>query len=109
MDDACTKSDGHYQLPLSFRNSKVDLPNNRWLAERRLQCLKEKLQKDEKFPTDYIAFMCNLFSKGYATESTGIQASSSWYIFPIIVYTTLTNQTRYRWYLTVAVSFKGEV
>ena len=80
MDEGCTKSDVHYQLPLPFRNSEVDLPNNKWLAERRLQCLKKKLQKDEKFCTHYIAFMDDLFNKGLATKSTGIQASSSWYI-----------------------------
>ena len=73
MDEGCTRSDVHYQLPLPFRNSEVDLPNKRWLPERKLQCLK-------KFHTDYIAFMDNLFNKGYATESTDIQASSSWYI-----------------------------
>ena len=38
------------------------------------------MQKDEKFHTDYVAFMDNLFNKGYASESTGIQASSSLYI-----------------------------
>ena len=50
------------------------------MAERRLQRLKKKLQKDEKFHTDYVACMDNVFNKGYASESTGIQASSSWYI-----------------------------
>ena len=29
MGKGCTSSDGHYQLPLPFRNSEVDLPNNR--------------------------------------------------------------------------------
>ena len=72
MDERCTRSDGHYQQPLPFRNSEVDLPNNRWSVERRLQCLKKKLQKEENFHTDYIAFMYNLFNKGYASESTGI-------------------------------------
>ena len=76
VDEGCTRSDGHYQLSMPFRNSEVDLPNNRWLAERRLQSLKKKLQKDEKFQADHIAFMYNLFRKGYATESTDIQASS---------------------------------
>ena len=74
MDEEYTRFDGHYQLPLPFRNSEVDLPNGRWSAKRRLQCLKKKLQKDEKFRTDYIAFMDNLFNKGYAT------ASNSWYV-----------------------------
>ena len=49
VDEGCTRSDGHYQLSMPFRNSEVDFPNNRWLAERRLQSLKKKLQKDEKF------------------------------------------------------------
>ena len=80
MDEGCTRSDGHYQLLLPLRNSEVDLPNNRWLAKRRLQCLKKKMQKDENFHTDYIAFMNNIFNKGYSTESTSIQASRSWYI-----------------------------
>ena len=74
MDEGCTTSDGYYQLPLLFRNSEADLPNNRCLAERRLQCLKKKLQKDEKFYKYYVAFMGNLFSKAYASESTGIRA-----------------------------------
>ena len=29
MDEGCTRSDGHYQLPLPFRYSEVDLPNSR--------------------------------------------------------------------------------
>ena len=74
------KSDGHYQLPLPFRNFEVDLANNRWLAEGRLQCLKKKLQKYEMFHSGSTAFMDNLFNKGYAIESTGTQTPSSWYI-----------------------------
>ena len=27
MDEGCARPDGHYQLPLPFRNSEVDLPN----------------------------------------------------------------------------------
>ena len=45
-----------------------------------MQCLKKKLQKDEKFYTDFVAFMDNLFNKGYVSESTGIQTSHFWYI-----------------------------
>ena len=71
---------GHYQLPLPFRNSEVNRPINRCLGEKRLLCLIKKLQKDEKFHTDYTAYIDSLFNKVYATESTGIQASSSWHI-----------------------------
>ena len=32
MDEGCTRSDGHYQLPLPFRNSEFNLPKtDGWL------------------------------------------------------------------------------
>ena len=51
-----------------------------------MQCLKKKLQKDEKFHTDYIAFMDNLFKLAYKHQVLCI--------FPIMVDTTLTTPIR---------------
>ena len=102
MDEGRTRCDGNYQLPLPFRNSEVDLPNNRWLPERRLQYLKKKLQQDElaswmisstkDMPQGQVVYKHHVFG-----------------ILLIMVYTNPTNQKRYRWYFTVAVSFKGGV
>ena len=56
-----------------------------WMTGR-LQCLKKKLQKDEKFHTDYTAFMDNLFKLAYKHQVLCI--------FPIMVDTTLTKPIR---------------
>ena len=51
------------------------------MVEKRLQSLKKKLQKDEKFHLDYKIFMNNLFEKGYArVYPTDAESNSSWYI-----------------------------
>ena len=53
MDEGCKRCDGHYQLSLPSRNSEVDLPNNRWLAERRLQhCTKSHILFFQMFRRD---------------------------------------------------------
>ena len=36
---------GHYQIPLLFRNDKVNLPNNPSQAEKRFTCLKRKMSR----------------------------------------------------------------
>ena len=39
-------SDGHYTLPIPFKNPALTLPDNRQMAERRLSSLKRKLLKN---------------------------------------------------------------
>ena len=52
----------YFQCPLeTLLDTAVKLPNNRWVAEKRLQSLKKKFKKDEKFHLDYKIFMNNLF------------------------------------------------
>ena len=58
--------DGHYEAPLPLKTETEKLPNNRTLAERRLQWLKKKLIKNETLCRDYKAFMQELLEKGYA-------------------------------------------
>ena len=81
MDSKCSRSGDHYELPLPFRDEDINLPNNKMLAEKRLQYLKKKFQKDEKFQSDYKAFMKTIFEKGYAREAQpDNQNNNSWYI-----------------------------
>ena len=61
MNQGCSRIEDHYVLPLPFRDTAVKLPNNRWVAEKRLQSLKKKFKKDEKFHLDYKILMNNLF------------------------------------------------
>ena len=68
MDANHKKVSGHYVLPLPFRNEKVDLPNNKALALKRLSLLKKKFSKDPKFCTEYTKFIDDMLSKGYAQK-----------------------------------------
>ena len=68
MMDEKTKNMGkHYQLPLPL-NNHMKFPNNRYLAEKRLQFLKGRF-KNPKFFMDYKGFMDDLIKKGYAEKS----------------------------------------
>lgn len=57
---------GHYTLDLPFRKDDTVLPNNYQVAEQRLQSLKRKFKRNEKFKTDYTEFLTEVINKGYA-------------------------------------------
>ncbi|KAL7881025.1 hypothetical protein SRHO_G00032790 [Serrasalmus rhombeus] len=60
--------DGHYSLNLPFRKPDVFMPNNRQVAEQRLQSLKRKMKRDEQYKQEYIAFLNDIFENNYAEE-----------------------------------------
>ena len=73
LEEGAKFVDGHYKIPLAFRRVDAQLPNNKPQAEKRLTSLKKKKKKkarNDKFKDDYITFMKELTSKGYAKEST---------------------------------------
>ena len=57
---------GHYELPLPLKNSSVKLPNNGELALRRLSHLKKRFMANEQYCKDYVEFMENVITRGYA-------------------------------------------
>ena len=59
--------DGHYLLPIPFRDPEPDLPDNLEMARKRLDALGRKLQRDGKLREQYIEGMKDLIQKGYAT------------------------------------------
>ncbi|XP_028394495.1 uncharacterized protein LOC114518689 [Dendronephthya gigantea] len=76
--------DGHYQLPLPFRNSDPRLPNNRQQATQRAYWQKKKMLSNEKYRHDYVTFVENLITKGYAekilTEQNSPTSGKIWYL-----------------------------
>ena len=75
--------DGHYQLPLPLRNENIRMPNNRDQAVHRMNWLKRKFSKNEKVYNDYITFMEEILSKGYARsvpQSSRTPEVQRWYI-----------------------------
>lgn len=55
--------DGHYEMPLLFREDLPYLPNNKSMAEQRLKHLKGKLDKDETHRSQYVNFMKDIVTE----------------------------------------------
>ena len=74
----------HYEMPLPFRKNLPKLPNNKLQATRRLERLKSRLQKDEKYRQHYLAVMNELIRKGYAERvpehELSSESNTAWYI-----------------------------
>ena len=78
---------GHYEIGLPFKNTSIDLPNNRKLAEKRAEGLKRKMNANAELHTRYTAYMRQLLEDGHAEVvpvedrniSTG-QQCNVWYL-----------------------------
>ena len=68
---------GHYEMPLPFRSGLPELPNNKILALRRLQGLKNRMQKDQRYHQHYTSFMNDLLQRGYAEAVPEGESSGS--------------------------------
>ncbi|KAK3726566.1 hypothetical protein QZH41_001952, partial [Actinostola sp. cb2023] len=62
------RSDGHYQMPLPFREEIPNLPNNKALASHRLKKLQQRMAHDDKYYSMYKAAMDEVIEKGYAEK-----------------------------------------
>ena len=68
QSEICT-IDGHYQLPLLWKEPyKNQLSNNIPLAQRRLTSLKGRLQRDDNLRVKYAEVVESYLSKGYTRE-----------------------------------------
>jgi len=66
MQDGMRKVDGHFEMPLPFRNPN-DLPaNNKVVAAQRLKSIAKRFDKDAEFRKLYVDFMEDMFAKGHA-------------------------------------------
>ena len=70
LDNGTRPTDEHYEIQLPLRDGNVRFPNNRLQGEKRFTYLQRNISRNHKFKNDYMTFMKELTSKGYATEST---------------------------------------
>ena len=85
LKDGTQLRNGHYQVPLPFRDPCVNLPNNRYQARQRFSCLDKKLSKKNQFKEDYIRFMKDIIAKGYASKSiTQAASGKTWYLVGMV-------------------------
>ena len=59
---------GHYVMPIPFKDQGPKLPASSKVAEVRLEYLKKKLLKDQHIRDQYVNGMTDLIKKGYAVE-----------------------------------------
>ena len=75
---------GHYEIPLPFKQESINLPNNRQQAIQRANWQKKKLLRNEKYCRDYVNFVKTLIAKGYAEkipkEQSPPESGKIWYL-----------------------------
>jgi hypothetical protein len=78
------RENGHYEMPLPFREEEPKMPNNKPIALNRLTRLKTRLDHDEQYREDYVAFMNDHIEKKYAERVPEQELSTNdghtWYI-----------------------------
>ncbi len=105
------RSDGHYEMPLPFREEEPKLPNNKSQALHRLNKLKTRMENDEQYCKDYVAFMKDLVERGYAVRVPEQELSNhddhTWYIPHHGVYHP-KKPTKIRVVFDCSAKYKGE-
>ncbi|KAG1940147.1 hypothetical protein F2P79_016875 [Pimephales promelas] len=76
------KQDGHFEMPLPFKQEKPNLPNNKSCAVQRLMSLERKLRRDQQYCTDYLGFMKDIIARGDAERVPEEELDNQpvWYI-----------------------------
>ena len=83
LESSLKHDDGHFEAPLPFKDSDVNLPLNKCVAVKRAECQKRKMIADDRYRADYVAFVDNLLEKGYARKippSEQAEPGKVWYL-----------------------------
>ena len=76
--------DGHFEISLPVRKSSVVMPNNRDQAVKRAEWQRKKMLKNDKYREDYVSFVNNFISNGYAervpVKTTKEGTGQLWYV-----------------------------
>lgn len=77
-------NNGHYSMPLPFKGEPPQLPDNKFIALKRLQNLTKRFKTDQRYYDMYKDFIANLLKHGHAEvvpETETLQdADLKWYI-----------------------------
>ena len=76
--------DGHYQMDIPFKSEHCNLPDNRIVAEKRLQSLTNRFLRDPELHAKYKGGIQELLDKGYAEKVPKQEMSATpgrtWYL-----------------------------
>lgn len=68
IEQSIQHHDGHYVIPLPFRESQMTMPNNRDQALKRATWQRKKMLRDENYRNDYVNFVNEMIAKGHARK-----------------------------------------
>jgi hypothetical protein len=75
------QENGFYTMPLPFKNrEKPLLPNNRRIAQHRLESLKRRFKSDQEYYQHYKSFMEEILQRGDAEKVSNTATQTVWYI-----------------------------
>ena len=82
MRDGIKQDNGHYELPLPFKNDNPKLSNNKSAAIKRFNGLRAKMLKNDQYRKDYLKFMNDLLEKKHAERvpDDELQNEQAWYL-----------------------------
>ena len=81
LDAGTRKNGNHYELPLSFKEKGIKIPNNRSQDLKRMHQLKRRLEKDSSFFKDYKCFKDDLVGNGFSRNTTSPSTDdSTWHL-----------------------------
>ena len=80
METGCVKKE-KYEIELPFRDQKPAFENNRRMAEKRLELLKKKFERDKKYEEQYTSRINKLLEDGHAEPAPETKDDSGrWYL-----------------------------
>ncbi|XP_066988223.1 uncharacterized protein [Macrobrachium rosenbergii] len=86
--------DGHFEIPLPFRNQNLIVPNNKILAIKRALYQKKKMQKDPKYHSDYVNFIDKILQNDYAERiPDSLLTAKSGYVVPAASWSVQSKKT----------------
>ena len=108
MDREVKQTDGHYQLPLSSKNPKLELSNNWMMVERRINQLERKFRRDDSYFQYYKTFMDDMLAKrGVLRNQHHLLHWERLGIYFIMLSSIPTILAKSEWYLTVQQKLVG--
>ena len=84
LSEQTQEVEGHYKVPLLWKDQNIQLPNNRFVAIHRLGLLEKRLQRDPELDEAYKKTIDTDLEKGHikrlTKEETSDQAKRTWYL-----------------------------
>ena len=83
VNDSIKLRDGKYEICLPLKHKEMNLPNNRKMAQSRVENLKKRFERDENFHQRYTECVEELIREGYAEAISSDQLhrpGKTWYL-----------------------------